>query len=293
MPETRTERSSRAKTVVVVGVGYTGRRILERLPTAAATGLSRSAVHSPRPTAVLDLDAASELPIRLPDTFDVIYTVPPARSTAEDLRLQTLLDLLEPPPGRFVYISTSGVYGNHDGAWVDEATPPSPGTPRAKRRQDAEQRLTAWGKRRSVEIVILRAPGIYGPGRLGIERIRRGTPILVEADANPGNRIHVDDLAASAIRALSRAVPPGVFNVGDGDQRSSTWFVHEVARQIGLPTPPTVSRSEAEKTFSRQRLSFLAESRRVDTTKMREVLGFVPQYGNAEDGIRASLAEES
>jgi nucleoside-diphosphate-sugar epimerase len=87
-------------------------------------------------------------------------------------------------------------------------------------------------------------------------------------------------------------VPDGVYNVGDGDHRSGTWFTNEIARQAGLAPPPTISLAEAQKTFSPMRLSFLRESRVVDTTKMREVLGITPKYTDAADGIAASLAEE-
>jgi nucleoside-diphosphate-sugar epimerase len=116
--------------------------------------------------------------------------------------------------------------------------------------------------------------------------------LIREEDANPGNRIHADDLAAAAIAALTRNIPAGVYNIGDSDHRSSTWFTLTVARLAGLNAPPLVSRDEAFRTFGRSRLSFLAESRTLDTTKMREVLKFTPRYANAENGIRASLAED-
>ncbi len=293
MPEHNAACSVSTRDVLVVGIGYTGSRILGGLPRDFALGLSRTDVRTNRNVALLDLDSASELPVALPQSYDIVYTVPPARTAPADVRLQKLLDLLERPPGRFVYISTTGVYGNRGGAIVDERTTPSPQSSRARRRMDAERRLTDWCRRNSTELVILRVPGIYGPGRLGIDRIRDGTPVLAEADANPGNRIHVDDLATCAVRALSRNAPSGIFNVGDGDERSSTWFTLEVARQCGLPAPPMVSRRKAERLFSPKRLSFLAESRRVDTSKMRNVLGFTPRYANSEDGIRASLADES
>ena len=142
-------------------------------------------------------------------------------------------------------------------------------------------------------MVILRVPGIYGPGRLGIDRIQAALPVLEEKDANPGNRIHVYDLATCCIAGLSPDVPDGIYNVGDGDHRSGSWFTNEVARQSGLPPPPTISFEEAQKTFSPMRLSFLRESRIVDTTRMREVLGVTPRYADAADGIAASLVEES
>ena len=190
-----------------------------------------------------------------------------------------------------MYLSTTGVYGNRGGATVDESTEPRPESDRAARRLSAEQQLTQWCTARKSVAIILRIPGIYGPGRLGLERIREGMPILAEEDANPGNRIHVDDLAACCIAALSDEVPGGVYNVGDGDHRSSTWFTNEVARQANLPPPPTITRAEAEETFSPMRLSFLRESRVVDTTRIRDRLGVTPM--RPADGIARSLASKN
>lgn len=273
----------------VTGTGYTGRRVLDRLPADAAIGLSRSAIDTDRRVEPLDLDTATALPVAAPSNYAVIYTVPPA-GPAPDNRLGRFLALAVPPPKRFVYISTTGVYGNCAGKSVNETTPVNPSNERSQGRVAAEAQLTEWAASRDCELIILRAPGIYGPGRLGVERIQAGMPVLAEADVNPGNRIHVDDLATCCIAALSSDAPAGIYNVGDNDHRSSTWFTGEVARQAGLPTPPEISREKARTEFSPQRLSFLSDSRRVDTTKMREVLGVSPRYANPADGIRASLA---
>ena len=91
---------------------------------------------------------------------------------------------------------------------------------------------------------------------------------------------------------MSAAVPAGIYNVGDGDHRSATWFAGEVARQSGLDAPPTISREVAEQESSAMRLSFLGESRRIDTTKMRDILGVTPRYSDPVDGIAASLSED-
>ena len=273
---------------LVTGVGYTGRRVLALLPRESVVGLSRAALDSDRPTIVFDLDSATTLPVALPPQYAVVYTVPP-KGDAPDARLAGFLSMLEPPPRRFVYISTTGVYGDCGGATVSEATPVKPANDRSGRRVAAETLLTEWAGKNACDLVILRAPGIYGPGRLGLENIRSGMPVLAENDANPGNRIHVDDLAACCVAALAERVPAGIYNVGDNDHRSSTWFTGEVARQAGLPAPPEISREAANDQFSAARLSFMAESRRVDTRKMREVLGVRPRYANPEEGIAASL----
>ena len=240
---------------------------------------------------IYDLDAGGRLPLALPDRYGVLYTVPPSPGFESDVRLERLLEELSPAPSRFVYISTTGVYGDRAGAEVDELAPPNPQTGRARLRIAAEQVLQSWRTRHHVDIVILRVPGIYGPGRLGIERLREGMPVIAETDANPGNRIHVDDLVACCIAALSNDAPAGIYNVGDGDLRTSTWFMSEVARQCQLEAPAEISMADAEREFSPMRMSFLRESRRINTNKMRDVLGVTPQYQNPEEGIRASLEE--
>jgi nucleoside-diphosphate-sugar epimerase len=276
------------KATIIVGVGYVGQRVLEQ-QRGSAFGLSRSSLDDELPAAIFDLDADAALPVTLPSSYAVLYTVAPSDKTDNDARLEKLLQLLQPASRRFVYISTTGVYGDHGGNLVTEDTPPQPNSNRALRRLAAETALRACGDEHGVEIVILRVPGIYGPGRLGIERIRERMAILQEADAKPGNRIHVDDLASCCIAALADDTPAGIYNVGDGDFRSPTWFSNEVARQCNLEAPPTISWADAQKEFSEMRLSFLRESRRIDTSKMRDVLGVIPRYSNAEDGIRASL----
>jgi nucleoside-diphosphate-sugar epimerase len=271
---------------LVVGPGYTGGRVLRGLDGAIALG--RSLPGDQR----LDLDDNAELLTPLPADYSVVYPVPPAPNQAGDDRLARFLGLLPHNPARIIYLSTTGVYGNRDGALVDEAAEPNPESRQSVRRLAAESLLQDWCDSRDTTPIILRVPGIYGPGRLGTERIRAATPVLREEDAGPGNRIHVDDLASCCIAALSSEVPAGIYNVGDGDTRTTTWFMNEVARQAGLPPPPTVTRKEAERTFSPMRLSFLRESRIVDVTKMREILGVLPKYTNPADGIAASLKEE-
>ena len=251
----------------VVGVGYTGSRLLKEL--AISVGVSRG-------------DQPDFGPL-----YDVVYTAPPV-----DDYLENTLARMDPPPKRLVYISTTGVYGNCGDRLVNETATLAPETDRARKRADAEDGLHEWSLQKAVDLVVLRVPGIYGPKRLGIERIESGTPVLVEADANPGNRIHVDDLVRCCVAALSPDVPAGIYNVGDGDTRSSSWFANEVARQCSLDAPPTVTRAQAEETFSAERLSFLAESRRLDLRKMRDVLGVTPRYRDAAAGIAASLKQQ-
>jgi len=241
---TRTALAS--DSTLIVGAGYVGQQVLTQLPDGAAIGLSRSPPGAGPPIAAFDLDAHTALPVTLPDRYAVLYAVAPSDAADNDVRLEKLLQLLQPAPQRLVYISTTGVYGDHGGGMVTEDTPPQPKTNRAKRRLAAETTLHAWGSEHGVDIVILRVPGIYGPGRINVERIREGMVLIQESDANPGNRIHVDDLASCCIAALSDTAPAGIYNIGDGDFRSPTWFSNEVARQSGLAAPPTISWADAQ-----------------------------------------------
>jgi nucleoside-diphosphate-sugar epimerase len=257
--------------LVVVGAGYVGQRVIDKLGDASTLVLGRSTG--------TDLDAQDFVPMTMPAAYRVLYTVPPSPQNDDDVRLEALLKLLQPLPESFVYISTTGVYGDCGGELVDEDSPLKPTTDRAKRRVAAERLLCSWAGKHSVHYKILRTPGIYGPERLGISRIRSMQALVDEAEANPGNRIHVDDLVSCCIAALNGNSPAGVYNVGDGDHHSPTWFSKEVARQLGVATPPDGARKKA------------SDSRRVATQRMRDQLGVTPEYASAEDGIRASLID--
>jgi len=263
---------------LIAGTGYTGERVASIVPAGSSVGIN---------SASMNLDAGASLPVDLPTNYVVLYTIPPEGE--DNTRLRHFLSELQPTPVRFVYISTTGVYGDCGGALVNEDSPVRPDSRMSRPRAAAESLLGDWAKKEGCDLVVLRVPGIYGPGRLGIDRLKEGGALLDEADANPGNRIHVDDLVRCCIAALGETSPAGIYNVGDGDQRSATWFAREVARQAGLPEPRLISRAQAEKEFSPVRLAFMSSSRIVDTSRMREVLGVTPHFANPATGIAASL----
>jgi nucleoside-diphosphate-sugar epimerase len=282
--------------VAIVGCGYLGLRLARRfrylqhpvrgfatrpqsLKDIAATGAE--ALH-------LDLDSASA-PLDFAGNL-LYYLVPPARDGARDRRLERFLDQIKGPVGRFIYMSTTGVYGDRAGALVDEDTPPAPQSERAVRRLAAENALREWAEPRGVSFSILRVPGIYGPGRLPLERLRRGEPAIVLQEATPGNRIHVEDLATACIAAaLAARADRRIYNITDGSDESLTAYLMRVARIGNLPEPPLISRAEARARFSASSWSFLGESRRIDNRRMREELGVALAYADLDAGIRASL----
>ena len=278
---------------VIAGTGYTGLRVLNALPADRSFGISRAqAPSSGSEIRALDLDLAGTEKIDLPCPCTLLYSIPPGTDSKEDHRLESFLARLQPAPVRLVYLSTSGVYGDRAGELTRETDPVNPSTDRARRRLAAERLLQRWCVQADCELFVLRIPGIYGPGRLGLERLQNGAAIIREVDSGPGNRIHVDDLVTCCIAAMTGEAPPGIYNTADGDHRSNYWFRRTVAEFAGLPAPHEISFQEAERTWSETRLSFVRESRRLDTEKLRSVLGARLRYPNAQDGIRASLAEE-
>jgi nucleoside-diphosphate-sugar epimerase len=285
---------------LVAGCGYVGRRLAERMqPQWRVVALARSAANVATLGAAgieavgVDFDAG-RLPQALRSAVDgaaIVYLAPPPESGSTDPRIERFLASLgDARPAVFLYMSTTGVYGDTAGAAVDESSPVSPTDDRSRRRVAAEELTRAWCDARGVRWVVLRVPGIYGPQRLPLERLQRGEPALRAEDAGPANRIHVDDLVAACIAAVERPVR-GVFNVGDGDYSSTTVYLQRTAELAGLPAPELVSLSEARGRISTGMLAYLVETRRVETRRMREELGVSPRYASVEAGIAASLAE--
>jgi nucleoside-diphosphate-sugar epimerase len=286
--------------VLIAGCGYVGQRLAQRLQAQFdVTALVRSTQRVDElerlgiRALAIDLDrvrAGVTIPERL-DQEAILYLTPPPVLGESDLRLDRFLQLATVPPHTFVYMSTTGVYGDTAGAVVDESSAVQPRTDRARRRVSAEEMTRVWCNERRVRRVVLRVPGIYGPERLPLERLRHCEPVVREREAGINNRIHVDDLVTACVRAITNPEARGVYNVTDGQPFSSTAFINLVAKVAGLPAPPQVPMEEAQLTFSPERLSFLNESRRVSNERMLKHLGVVLKYGNVEEGIRASLGE--
>lgn len=286
--------------MTVVGCGYTGRRLLEICRSSGRDflGLVRSEDSlagvraAGAAAAILDLDApGGQLPREWTLGRAVVYMAPPPDSGELDTRMRSFLDRTAAPPAVLVYLSTTAVYGDTGGAPVDERSPPAPQADRGRRRLDAERAVLAWGECHGVPVRVLRVPGIYGPGRLPLERIRQGAPVVRAEDAGPGNRIHVDDLAAVCLAAADYRGPERIFNVGDGSHASMNEYFRAVARAAGLPAPPELPLAEILQRVTPAMRGYLSEQRRVDTRRMRQVLAFRPRYDDLEAGVAASLAE--
>ena len=234
-----------------------------------------------------DLDRPDSL--SLPPAQALLHCAPPPDRGAADTRTANLLAALEKGrilPARIVYVSTSGVYGDCAGARVDEARPPAPQSERARRRLHAEIQLAQWAGDRGVGLIVLRAPGIYAAERLPLERLRAGTPVLRAEDDVYTSHVHADDLAAIACRALDEDAPAGVYNASDDtEMKMGDWF-DLVADAYALPRPPRVSREAAKRQISNALLSFMQESRRLDNTRLKRVLGIGLRYPTVHEGLR-------
>ena len=195
---------------------------------------------------------------------------------------------LRSPPSALVYGSTSGVYGDCQGALVDETRPVQPRTPRAQRRVDAEQAVRHFGRAAHVRTSVLRIPGIYAPDREGgtpRERLQKGTPVLEARDDVYTNHIHADDLARAMAAALWRGRPQRIYNASDDTRLLMGDYFDLAADLYGLPRPPRVPRSTAQDGMPLVLLSFMSESRRLDNTRLKKELRLVLRHPDVSTGL--------
>lgn len=284
---------------LIVGCGDVGCRLALQLVArditvtgivrseASAAALARLGIAAQ--IADLDADAISDLPA----ADWLFHFAPPPEMGETDPRFAQVLDALSQPPLRLIYLSTSAVYGDCEGRWIDEDEALKPKSARGHRRLDAERRALAYGERHGIAAMILRVPGIYGPGRLPLQRLKSGTP-LVQRDQSPyTNRIHADDLASAALRVAEAGEPGAAYNVSDGQPTTMSDYFFRCAALLGLPPPPEVPLAEALQTMSPMLKSFLEESKRLSNRRLVDRLGWQPRYANLDAGLPACLVEDA
>lgn len=237
-----------------------------------------------------DLDDVASL-VDLPTKNSVLYHfAPPPSSGQTDPRLANLLSAVRVQlPKKVVLISTTAVYGDCQGQWINEDTPVQPQSDRGKRRLHGEQQLLAWGEQTGVSVVILRVGGIYGPHRLPVQRLKQGLPVLKEALSPFTNRIHEDDLAMICVAAADKAPDRSIYNVSDGKPGTMSRYFKDIASALDLPHPPEVDMEEAKQVLSAGMLSYLQESRRIDNRKLIMELGVQLQYEDFATGLAACV----
>ncbi len=284
--------------LLIIGCGDVGQRVVrvQRHVRVMALTSSPARVAALRAQDVLpvvgNLDAPASLQRLAGWATRVLHLAPPPLQGETDPRTLALTRVLmrRSAPLSVVYGSTSGVYGDCAGAWVDECRPVNPVTPRAQRRVDAEARVRHLGRLRSgrTSVSVLRIPGIYAPNREGgtpRERLLRGTPVLTRADDVFTNHIHADDLARACQLALWRGKPQRTYNVNDDSQMLMGDYFDMAADLYGLAKPPRISRAQAQTELPAMQLSFMSESRRMVNTRMKRELRLQLRYAHTKDGL--------
>ncbi len=293
----------RVRSCWIIGCGDIGKRLAALLPiqhsaqprtnacaikaiVSSAGSLVQCQSHNIEAYA-LDLDSDYTLNNFEFGQTDVFYFVPPAPTGKQDQRLASFLQKLDcATPHRIVLISTTGVYGDSAGKWIDENTPVNPETDKAFRRLSAEQMLQAWSEKTGCDYMILRVPGIYAQDRLPLEYLRKGLPVISEEESGFTNRIHADDLAHICKAAMESSVSNEIINVTDGNPSTMTDYFNQVADFYGLPRPPQIRLKEAEGVISAGMLSYMKASRRIKNDKILALLKIKLIYPDLKSALQ-------
>ena len=290
----------RRQRILIVGCGDVGLRLARQLPSRIKVMALTSS-----PARLPELRAQGITPLQgnLDDTRTLrrlaglatrmVHLAPPTNdkpNARDDQRTRTLLQSLRlrSLPQALVYGSTSGVYGDCEGAEIDETRAVNPHTARAWRRVDAEGALRLFGRATAVRTHILRIPGIYASDREGGTprgRLLKGTPVLNPSDDVYTNHIHADDLARACLAALWRGKPQRVTNACDDTRLKMGDYFDLVADLYGLPRPPRMARDAAQGELPLVLLSFMSESRQLDNSRLKKELRVALRYPTVAQGL--------
>ncbi len=286
--------------LLICGLGYAGKAVARRAVAEGwrVSGTARDPVawagDTPPAVAVIGFDRAGEV---LANATHLLVTAAPGDAGDPVLLAHRDAILVAPHLVWIGYLSTTGVYGDRGGGWVDEDTPPAPGQDRSRRRVAAEQAWRDLAGAAGRALDVFRVGGIYGPGRSAIDDLRAGT--LRQRVIKPGHafgRIHRDDIALAVLAAASQeAEGPRrrVFNLVDDEPAESAVVVAEAARLLGVTPPPALPFEEAAPTMSPMARSFWAENRRVSNAQTKSALRITWHYPTFREGLRAILDAQS
>lgn len=258
--------------MLIFGMGYSAGHIAGRLLARGwdVVGTSRDGRGG---TIAFDDEAAVRAALR--SATHILSSVPPAEGS--DPVLARYGEAIALAPARWVgYLSSTGVYGDCGGAWVDESAPVK-GRREARNAADA-----AWAALRA-EVRVFRLPGIYGPGRSILQRIEEGRAHRIDLCEQVFSRIHVDDIAGGVLASF--AGPPGIYNLADNEPAHQNRLVEWGCAMLGAPLPPLQSLDEAG--LSPAARAFYAENRRVANGKAKRLLGWKPRYPTYREGLDA------
>ncbi len=284
--------------LLIVGPGFVGARLARRAMAAgfAVAGTCRSGQRA----AVLTAAGIEPVPIGdasgealaqvLARATHVLCSAPP--DAGGDPLVSRLLALAAPAWRWLGYLSTTGVYGDRAGGWVDETTPVAPSSDRARRRVVAETQWLELGRASGAPTHIFRLPGIYGPGRSAFDQIRAGTARRIDKAGQVFSRVHAEDIATTIMASIARPRTGAIYNVADHEPAPQADVVAHAFTLMGLPVPPAIPYDEIAPTLSPMARSFYAESRRVRADPIRTELGVELAYPTYREGLAGILAEE-
>jgi nucleoside-diphosphate-sugar epimerase len=265
--------------LLIFGLGYTAARVATAM---RAQGWQVRATGSAGDIAFADREAVLAA---LGEASHVLSSAPPDRKTGGDPVLEAYGDALK---GKALfYLSSTGVYGDRAGAWVDEATPTIAQGGEGRRNARAEADF-AWLR---METRVFRLPGIYGPGRSALDRVRAGQARRIDLPGQVFSRVHVDDIASGVVAALVQNAPAGAYNLGDDYPCSGNEVTEHACRLLGLPLPPLERLDEAN--LSAMARGFYMENRRVANGKAKRVLGWAPRYPTYVEGLESLFAPQA
>jgi nucleoside-diphosphate-sugar epimerase len=277
------------------GLGYSAGYLAEPMSregwTISCTIRTPQAAARARALGYMPIDIASSsvgLRAVLPAVTHLLVSAPPDRQ-GDPLLLRHAADIATASRLAWIgYLSTIGVYGDRDGAWVDETSAPAPGSERSRWRLDAENAWLALGRSHAVRVEIFRLPGIYGPGRSAIDNLRAGTARRIAKRGHVFNRIHVADLATTLAAAMTATVRHDIYNVADDEPASSEDVLLYAAELLQMAPPPAVSFESSD--LSPMARSFYSECRRVSNERIKKDLGVKLAYPTFREGLRAIAA---
>ncbi len=271
--------------LLIFGLGYSGSAVARAAAGFAITGTTRAGSDGS-----LAFDAAEDA---IRSATHLLVTAAPD-AEGDPVLARYAACLAAAPDLRWIgYLSSTVVYGNRDGGWVDEDTPVAPSQARGQRRVDAEEAWSRFGDRRAVDI--FRLAGIYGPGRSAFDDLRAGRARRMVKPGHQFSRIHRDDIAQAVVAAMRQDRPPGrrALNLADDEPSESAAVATEAAALLGVTPPPLVAYDQAFASMSAMARSFWLENRRVSSARTKAALGIDWLYPSYREGLRAILAEES
>lgn len=285
-------------TIKIVGCGYIGKKVASRLMADGYT--TDCYVHSSRSkqecealglkASLIDLD---DVPFSTQWTSDgngvIAYFAPPPAQGLIDTRMKKFLSVLiasKSLPDKIVLISTTGVYGDCHGEWIDETRVPDPQADRAHRRLSAETQLQQFCESKNIDYVVFRVPGIYAMDKLPVKRLSSGEPIVNAKDSGYTNRIHADDLSSFCIEALTQKVNSGIYNCCDGNPSTMNDYFMRVAETLNIEPPLEISLQQAQAELSAGMLSYLAESKRISNDKLLANFTTTLKYPDLQSGLQ-------